>query len=356
MFRLVVYDFPVVERKDNMLDLLYSDGKYDALKEGINTGEDQEKFLYEFKGVADGLSAAEFAVEQCMETKKKKGSANFGLFTGTTSEPVYKVWRERYHKRIVDYSGDRSFNLDEYEGLDENHGQSYRRFMRKRLFRYLNLRPESTFFPDRFNGNPLGYGEYDRLIGEAGGIDIQLAGIGINGHIAFIEPFSSPYKKARKVKLDPLTRLVNARKYANGNVNEIPGYAHSVGLDTIMNLTESLYVLILGGHKAGIAKKAIEGPVTVEVPCSFAQMHGNGSFVLDGAAASCLEYRNLNRVFARGIHVEHGLPEEKIRYALDSMQEKLVLEEAERGMEKAASGKLKDNPGSAHHDFPCTPV
>lgn len=344
MFRLVIYDFPAIERKNDVLDILYSNSNFHALKEGIRNREDEEKFLHSFKKRADELSVARFAVERCIETKRRNGQVRYGLFTGSTSEPVYKLWVDFYSG--LDYSNDITFNLDEYKGLHESHEQSYRRFMKEQLFSHLNFRPENNFFPDKLNGEYIKDGDYDMQISMSGGIDIQLAGIGVNGHIAFIEPNSSPYNRTMEVKLDPLTRIINAQKYAGGNVEEIPESAYSVGLDTLMRLTGSLYVAILGGHKAEIAKKAIEGPVTIEVPCSFAQMHSNGNFVLDGEAASKIDYRKLNPVFARGLRIEHGLGEEEITYALDSM--------AGKARKPVGAGNHKEHSGA--EDFPCAHI
>ena len=204
---------------------------------------------------------------------KTTPQAKLGLATGGTPEAVYRSIID--HK--VDFSQVRTFNLDEYIGLPENHPQSYRAYMEKHLFSKVSIATENTYFP-------IG-GGYDLRIKTVGGIDIQLLGLGSNGHIAFNEPGSSFNSKTRRVKLAPQTIQDNSRFFEPGELQ--PVEAFTMGLATIMQAKQIL-LLVTGQHKAEILKRVFDGPVSEDCPASILHNHSNVKVIADKAAAEYL--------------------------------------------------------------------
>ena len=198
-----------------------------------------------------------------------KPDSVLGLATGSTPVGLYNKLAERC-KNGLSFDSVRTVNLDEYVGLSPENDQSYRYFMRKNLFDHVNIKPENTHLP---NGLAADIEEecrrYDRLI-ESLGIDIQLLGIGHNGHVGFNEPASSFCLPTNRVRLTESTIQANARFFENG-AGEVPKEALTMGN---MGIFKAKKVLLLAGKdKTDIVEKAFNGPVTPEVPASILQMH-----------------------------------------------------------------------------------
>ncbi len=185
-----------------------------------------------------------------------------GLATGSTPIGIYQ---ELSKMRDTNFSDTITFNLDEYVGLNGWHPQSYNHFMYEHLFG--NLTFKKRFFPS-LNGVDL----YDELIEAYGGIDIQILGIGTNGHIAFNEPNTPRDSKTHVVDLTENTIKDNSRFF--DSIDEVPSQAITMGIETIMN-TKRIYLVAQGKHKKDILEKAIYGDITPEVPASFLQEHDN---------------------------------------------------------------------------------
>ena len=185
-----------------------------------------------------------------------------GLATGSTPIGIYQ---ELSKMRDTNFSDTITFNLDEYVGLNGWHPQSYNYFMYEHLFKSLTFK--KRFFPNKDN-----YNEYDLIIKNAGGIDIQILGIGTNGHIAFNEPGSHKYSATRIVDLTENTIKDNSRFF--DNIDEVPTQAYTMGMSSIMG-AEKIYLVAQGKHKKDILEKAMYGDITPEVPASFLQEHDN---------------------------------------------------------------------------------
>ena len=181
-----------------------------------------------------------------------------GLATGSTPLGIYKYIRdENWEANKVT-----TFNLDEYSDLPYNHPQSYEHFMEENLFMYKQFR--HSYFPENER--------YDDLIKNKGGIDIQILGIGTNGHIAFNEPGSSRDSLTRKVELTENTRKDNSRFF--DSIDDVPTHARTMGIESIMRARQ-IYLLANGEHKKDILEKAVYGDITPDIPASFLQEHDN---------------------------------------------------------------------------------
>ncbi len=185
-----------------------------------------------------------------------------GLATGSTPIGIYEKLSKM---RNTNFGDTITFNLDEYVGIDKNHDQSYQYFMNKHLFSNLNFRKH--YFPTEENHN-----EYDLMIKNSGGIDIQILGIGTNGHIAFNEPGSNRYSSTRIVDLTENTIKDNSRFF--DNIEDVPTKAYTMGLSSIMG-AEKIYLVAVGKHKKEILEEAVHGNITEDIPASFLQEHPN---------------------------------------------------------------------------------
>ena len=194
-----------------------------------------------------------------------------GLATGSTPVGAYKELAEKCSKGEVDFSKVTSVNLDEYEGLSGDHDQSYRYFMNHNLFDHVNIDKAKTFVPNGCAEDLVKEGErYDELIKSLGGIDLQLLGIGVDGHIGFNEPESVFTAATHPVVLDPSTIEANARFFASAD--DVPRKAITMGMMSIMQAKKILLVAN-GKNKLDILKKSMEGPVDPMVPASILQLH-----------------------------------------------------------------------------------
>ncbi len=220
------------------------------------------------------------------ERIKTKPNIVLGLATGGTPVRMYAVLVQMYQKREVDLSHVVSFNLDEYVGLPPHHDQSYRYFMDTNLFSKVNIPRKNTHLPDGMASDLSAMcAAYEAAIRQAGGIDLQLLGVGRNGHIGFNEPGATRHSRTRVVNLTSETIRDNSRFFRSES--EVPKKAVTMGIATIMEARE--IVLIADGvPKAQAVVRAVEGGITPAVPASFLQEHPKCIFLLDREAASHL--------------------------------------------------------------------
>jgi glucosamine-6-phosphate deaminase len=217
---------------------------------------------------------------------RRKPNLVLGLATGSTPLGLYKELIRMHMEEGLDFSKVTTFNLDEYVGLPPTHEQSYNYFMWKNLFDHLNIPERSIHIPDGMAGDIDAYCEwYEERIRAVGGIDLQILGIGANGHIAFNEPGSSLGSRTRVKTLTEKTRRDNARYFRT--FDEVPKYALTMGVGTIMDAREHI-LLANGIGKADAVKAAVEGPLTAQCPASVIQLHRVTFVIVDREAASKL--------------------------------------------------------------------
>lgn len=226
--------------------------------------------------------AAEFMAEEV----KKKPEIILGLATGGTPVGMYKELIRMCDNKEVDFSKATTVNLDEYIGLSGEHNQSYRYFMNSNLFNHINIDKAKTFVP---NGQAPDIEaeckSYDARIRELGGIDLQLLGLGSNGHVAFNEPDTFLTVGSHETKLTKSTIEANARFF--DSMDEVPKTAITMGLGGIMQ-AKKILVIANGEGKADVVEKLMNGKITTEVPASMLQMHRDVTIIVDEAAASKL--------------------------------------------------------------------
>lgn len=211
------------------------------------------------------------AADIIADVVKNKNNAVLGLATGSSPLGTYARLIEKYNKGELDFKNVTSVNLDEYVGLDGSNDQSYRYFMNKNLFQYINIDIEKTFVPNGCVEDLNAEGEsYDKMIEELGGTDIQLLGIGLDGHIGFNEPDEFFTKETHVVKLDESTIEANSRFFQSKD--EVPKQAITMGMYSIMQAKKVL-LIANGKNKKEIVEKAFFGPITPMVPASILQLH-----------------------------------------------------------------------------------
>lgn len=214
-----------------------------------------------------------------------------GLATGSTPIGLYAELVKAYREGKVDFSQVKTFNLDEYYGLAPEHPASYHYFMREHLFKHINIRPENIHIPNGIPSDVKAYcREYEEMIRETGGIDLQLLGIGQNAHIGFNEPGTQLGAETQLIELSPETIESNARFFHDQN--EVPRKAISMGIKTIMH-SRKIVLLASGEKKAQAIKNTINGPVMSCVPASVLQLHRDVVMILDRAAAKELDLQAL---------------------------------------------------------------
>jgi len=217
---------------------------------------------------------------------RSKPSLVLGLATGSTPLGVYRELIRMHIEEGLDFSKVTTFNLDEYVGLPPQHEQSYHHFMDEAFFRHVNVDRRYVHIPDGMASDIEGFCDwYEEEIRRHGGIDVQILGIGANGHIAFNEPGSSLGSRTRIKTLTERTIRDNARFF--NSAEEVPRYAITMGIGTIMDARE-LVLLATGVEKAEAVRAAVEGPITAMVPASILQMHRRAYVIVDEAAASRL--------------------------------------------------------------------
>lgn len=216
-----------------------------------------------------------------------KPESVLGLATGSTPCGIYAQLVEKYNAGDIDFSRVKTVNLDEYVGLPVENDQSYRYYMNSNLFSKVNVLSDNTNLPNGLARDVSAECErYDGLIKELGGVDMQLLGIGLNGHIGFNEPNDVFDKGTHCVNLTKSTIEANARFFKS--IDEVPKQAITMGIKTIM-MAKKIILAINGEKKKEIAKAAIYGPVTPKVPASILQMHPDVTVVLDEAAAELIK-------------------------------------------------------------------
>lgn len=209
-----------------------------------------------------------------------------GLATGSTPVGAYKYLIEACKNGDLDFSSVKTVNLDEYKGLTADHDQSYRYFMNKNLFSGINIDLANTHVPNGAEADSQkACDEYNEIIRSMGGIDLQLLGIGHDGHIGFNEPSDVFEKGTHCVDLTELTIEANKRFFEKAE--DVPRQAYTMGIQNIMEARRILLV-VSGADKAEILAKAIQGPVTPEVPASILQLHPDVTLVADEAALSMM--------------------------------------------------------------------
>ena len=234
----------------------------------------------------------------------RKPDLVLGLATGSTPLGLYKELIRRHIAEGLDFSKVTTFNLDEYVGLPPSHDQSYHYFMREALFDHINVFPDRVHIPDGMSGDIEAFCDwYEARMRQAGGIDVQILGIGSNGHIAFNEPGSSLGSRTRIKTLTERTIKDNARFFAS--LQEVPHHAITMGIGTIMEAKE-LIILANGEKKAEAVRAAVEGPITAMTPASIVQMHRKAYFIVDEAAASKLSPEHLEELTGRS-HAQPAL-------------------------------------------------
>ena len=228
---------------------------------------------------------AEMAAQRYVKLLNEKPTAILGHATGSTPLGLYAELAKLNKEGKMSYAKCTSFNLDEYVGLDGTHDQSYRYFMNENLFKHIDIRLDHTFVPSGLDTSAETAAAYDKAIEAAGGIDIQLLGIGNNGHIGFNEPGTPFGSITHMVELTDSTRQANARFFTS--IDEVPTHAVTMGIKTVMN-AKSIILMAIGKAKAPIIKETIQGPVTEMVPASVLQLHPDVEIYLDYEAASLL--------------------------------------------------------------------
>ena len=210
-----------------------------------------------------------------------------GLATGSTPVGMYKQLITWYEKGDLDFSQVKTVNLDEYVGLEPTHEQSYRRFMQVNFFDHININPANTNVPDGLAADPAGECTwYNEVIRKMGGVDLQVLGMGRNGHIGFNEPGNAFELETHVVDLTESTIEANARFFSSRD--EVPRQAMTMGIKSIM-MARKILLMVSGEDKADAVKAAFTGPVTPQVPASILQLHPYVTLVADKAAMSKME-------------------------------------------------------------------
>lgn len=207
-----------------------------------------------------------------------------GLATGSTPIGTYARLVKKYKKGDLDFSGVTSVNLDEYKGLTKENDQSYYYFMNDNLFSKVNIDKNRTFLPDGTEtDSDKACRDYNQVIANTGGVDLQLLGLGHNGHIGFNEPGTIFEAETHCVDLTDSTIQANKRFFAS--IDDVPRQAYTMGIKTIM-MAKKILVVVSGADKAAIVKKAFFGAITPEVPASVLQLHQDVTIIADEAALS----------------------------------------------------------------------
>lgn len=225
------------------------------------------------------------SAENYVSLLSEKPRSVLGFATGSSPVGIYDELSALYREGKISFEDAITFNLDEYVGLDPDDPQSYSYFMFKNLFARIDIPDSSTNFPAYNDTDPDRTAQYDKYIDNAGGIDLQLLGIGVNGHIGFNEPGTPFASVTHKVKLTESTRKANSRFFTR--IDEVPEYAVSMGIKTVMN-AKKIILIATGATKAEAIAKAVKGDVTPDMPASVLQLHPDVTLYLDRDAASLL--------------------------------------------------------------------
>ena len=238
--------------------------------------------------------ASEAAARAVSRLVREKPDAVLGLATGSTPLMLYKELIRLHRDEGLDFSRVTTFNLDEYVGLERDHEQSYYTFMWENLFSHINIRQENVHIPDGMATDiPVFCAQYEQAIVNAGGIDLQVLGIGSDGHVGFNEPTSSFGSRTRIKTLTQQTVADNARFFGSDE-NRVPHHCITMGIGTIMDARMNL-MLAFGKNKADAVAAMIEGPVAAIMPASILQHHLSAKIFVDEAAAAGLKLADYYR-------------------------------------------------------------
>ncbi len=242
--------------------------------------------------VADKAAAGELVAQEIARQIRENGDYVLGLATGSTPLPVYEALTTA--TAGMDLSRVRGFALDEYVGIDPSHPESYRSVIHREVVEPLGLNPDLIRTPDgSLDGIEHHGADYEAAIRDAGGIDLQILGIGTTGHIGFNEPGSSFASSTRVKTLTEQTRIDNAR-FFDGDIDQVPMHCITQGLGTI-GRAKHLVLLAFGEGKAEAVARAVEGPVSANCPGSAIQLHEHVTVVIDEAAATRLTHTDYYR-------------------------------------------------------------
>ena len=246
----------------------------------------------------DEHSGYQLAARMLASLVRKRPDTVLGLATGRTVVPLYQEVVRIHRENRLSFASVRTFNLDEYVGLSAEHPASYHAFMRRHLFDAIDIKPTNTHIPNGMTDDVAREcRQYEQRIHECGGIDLQLLGIGADGHIGFNEPSSSLGSRTRIKTLTDETRRDNVDAF--DKLDDVPRHAITMGVGTIMD-ARSCLVLAFGHQKADPVARAVEGPVTAMVPASILQFHPDVKVILDPSAAARLARRNYYEEVFRG--------------------------------------------------------
>ena len=233
--------------------------------------------------------AGEIIISKISRTEKPV----LGLATGSTPEGLYRYLIEKYKQDTVSFADASSFNLDEYVGMNPDDENSYHHFMMEKLFNHIDIPEDQIHLPNGVAEDmERECRDYERRIRIAGQVDIQILGLGVNGHIGFNEPGTSFSSRTHIVDLDESTREANARFF--NSIEEVPTQAITMGIETIMESREIL-LLVSGEPKAEALKELFEGQVTEEFPASILKEHANVTVIADQSALSKVNPEVINR-------------------------------------------------------------
>jgi glucosamine-6-phosphate deaminase len=239
-----------------------------------------------FASATEGsINVAREIADLIKEKQSKNEPCVLGLATGSTPVRLYAELVRMHQEEGLSFKNVITFNLDEYYPLEQKSANSYWAFMHKNLFNHVDIIPSNIHIPNgEWSKEKMKEhcADYEKAIDAAGGIDLQILGIGNNGHIGFNEPGSRIFSKTRLLVLENSTRIANRRDFLN--ITKVPRFAISMGLSTIFKAKK--IVLLAWGNKASIVAKAVEGDVTEQVPASFLQEHPDCTFVIDKTAAT----------------------------------------------------------------------
>jgi glucosamine-6-phosphate deaminase len=236
----------------------------------------------------DQMSKA--AAQIVVDVLNTKPNAVLGMATGSTPLGLYQELVRQHKAGLVDFSRVTTFNLDEYVGLPPNHAQSYHYFMHEHFFQHVNIPRHNINIPSGTTSNYPAFCQwYEGRIAECGGIDLQILGIGSDGHIAFNEPGSSLSSRTRLKTLSKMTIDDNARFFERRE--DVPVYAITMGVGTILD-ARALVLVASGKTKAKAIAQAVEGPITSMVTASAIQMHRDAAVIVDEQAATGLTMRD----------------------------------------------------------------
>ena len=232
----------------------------------------------------DPQDVADLAAQRVADLLHDQPRAVLGLPTGRTPILMYDLLAEQYAAGTIDFSQVQTFNLDEFVGIGEDHPGSYRAYMRRYLFDRINLPDGQGHVLDGLAADAdVECERFEERIAAAGGLDLQILGLGANGHIGFNEPADGLMARTHRVALLPSSREANAG-FFGGDLAQVPTEAMTMGMGTILK-TRRLLLLVTGGEKAATVAAMLRGPITTHLPASFLQLHPDVELICDGAAA-----------------------------------------------------------------------